>query len=172
MSHVRMLVAVIFALVSPLAMSAPCAGFTDVDDSSPFCADVEWIANRGITLGCGGGLYCPNTSVTRLAMAVFLHRVGLIVEDAAATAYPRHIGTQFTQTTPLAPGATEVVSTFGWPVDWHVLWRVVPSTTGSRLAVTNVASQNDGNGTLTYFVSVQNQTGAAAAYTLRYSVLR
>jgi hypothetical protein len=53
-----------------------CAGFTDVDPSSPFCANVAWIKNRSITLGCAPGLYCPTTTVNRLAMAAFLNRFG------------------------------------------------------------------------------------------------
>ena len=57
-------------------MAAPCAGFVDVDDTSPFCANVAWIKNRGVTLGCDANLYCPDASVTRLAMAAFLNRLG------------------------------------------------------------------------------------------------
>ena len=36
----------------PEALAAPCAGFTDVDDTSGFCPNVEWLKNRAITLGC------------------------------------------------------------------------------------------------------------------------
>lgn len=167
MPFARMIVVLLLGSLSPLANAAPCAGFSDVDDASPFCADVAWIANRGITLGCDAGLYCPNAAVTRLSMAVFLHRLGVMVEDR----FPRVSGTQLTQTTPLAPGASETWSTHSWPLTRHALWRAVPTTTGSRLAVTNVALQNDGNGTGTYFITVQNQGGAAAAYALSYSVL-
>ena len=64
-------------LVSPAAQGAPCAGFTDVDDTSPFCVNVEWIRNRGITAGCTSStLYCPTDSVNRLSLAVFLNRLG------------------------------------------------------------------------------------------------
>jgi hypothetical protein len=59
----------------PSAGAAPCAGFTDVDSTSPFCASVEWLKNQGITVGCTSTtLYCPDNPVTRLAMAVFLKR--------------------------------------------------------------------------------------------------
>jgi len=52
-------------------------GFTDVLASNQFCPEVEWVRNRGITLGCGAGTtYCPNDSVTRLQMAIFLKRQG------------------------------------------------------------------------------------------------
>jgi hypothetical protein len=53
------------------------AGFTDVLASNQFCPEVEWVRNRGITLGCGAGTaYCPNDPVTRLQMAIFLKRQG------------------------------------------------------------------------------------------------
>ena len=33
---------------------------------------INQLANEGITGGCGGGDYCPGSSVTRGQMAVFL----------------------------------------------------------------------------------------------------
>jgi hypothetical protein len=33
---------------------------------------IEQLAAEGITSGCGGGTYCPEDSVTRAQMAVFL----------------------------------------------------------------------------------------------------
>jgi hypothetical protein len=56
--------------------AAPCAGFTDVDTSSAFCQNVEWIKNRKVTLGCTVTTYCPSDSVTRLQMAAFMNRLG------------------------------------------------------------------------------------------------
>jgi hypothetical protein len=52
----------------------PCASatFADVPCSSPFAAWVQELVARGITAGCGGGLYCPTDPVTRGQMAVFL----------------------------------------------------------------------------------------------------
>ncbi|MCL4275996.1 MAG: S-layer homology domain-containing protein, partial [Anaerolineales bacterium] len=32
------------------------------------------LAAEGITGGCGGGNYCPNNSVTRAQMAIFIQR--------------------------------------------------------------------------------------------------
>ena len=63
-------------LVAPIATAAPCAGFTDVEDSSEFCRNVEWIRNRGVTLGCDLGEYCPASPVSRLQMAAFMNRLG------------------------------------------------------------------------------------------------
>jgi hypothetical protein len=52
----------------------PCttAPFPDVPCASPFAAWVQELVARGITAGCGGGLYCPTNPVTREQMAVFL----------------------------------------------------------------------------------------------------
>jgi hypothetical protein len=46
--------------------------FPDVPPSNPFYDYVENIARNDITSGCGGGLYCPVSSVTRAQMAVML----------------------------------------------------------------------------------------------------
>ena len=65
------------SLAPGVADAAPCAGFTDVESTSGFCANVEWIRNRGVTLGCSSStLYCPDATVTRLAMAAFMNRLG------------------------------------------------------------------------------------------------
>ena len=51
----------------------PCASiFTDVTCPSTFANWIEQLATEGVTAGCGGGLYCPNSPVTRRQMAVFL----------------------------------------------------------------------------------------------------
>jgi hypothetical protein len=48
--------------------------FLDVPSSSPFYGHIEEMAVRAITLGCGGGNYCPTANVTREQMAAFLVR--------------------------------------------------------------------------------------------------
>jgi hypothetical protein len=48
--------------------------FADVPSSSPFYGHIEEMAVRAITLGCGGGNYCPTANVTRDQMAAFLVR--------------------------------------------------------------------------------------------------
>jgi hypothetical protein len=48
------------------------ADFADVPPSSPQFQFVEAIFHAGVTAGCGGGNYCPENSVTRGEMAVFL----------------------------------------------------------------------------------------------------
>ncbi len=52
----------------------PASGtvFNDVPASAFAAAWIEALAALGVTGGCGGGNYCPNGSVTRAQMAVFL----------------------------------------------------------------------------------------------------
>jgi len=45
---------------------------TDVPVSSVYCRWIKELVNRGITAGCGNGNFCPDTSVTRGSMSVFL----------------------------------------------------------------------------------------------------
>jgi hypothetical protein len=50
-----------------------CAGvFEDVPCPSLFADWIEELAAEQITGGCGGGNYCPDSTVTRQQMAVFL----------------------------------------------------------------------------------------------------
>lgn len=48
------------------------ATFGDVPTGHPFFQHIEALAASGITGGCGGGDFCPNGSLTRGQMAVFL----------------------------------------------------------------------------------------------------
>ena len=57
-----------------LLLSIYLADFLDVPGAHLFHDFVETIFRRGVTAGCGGGLYCVGASVTRAQMAVFLLR--------------------------------------------------------------------------------------------------
>ena len=48
--------------------------FSDVPDASPMKDSIEWLADRGVTRGCGESRFCPEDPVTRGQMAAFLHR--------------------------------------------------------------------------------------------------
>ena len=48
--------------------------FGDVSPSHPFYQFVEALAGSGVTGGCGGGNFCPDTPLTRGQMAVFLSK--------------------------------------------------------------------------------------------------
>lgn len=55
----------------PRVTSSP---FVDVPATSGYAPWIIQLANEGITSGCQAQAYCPNTSVTRAQMAVFLVR--------------------------------------------------------------------------------------------------
>jgi hypothetical protein len=48
--------------------------FADVPPTHPFYNFIDRMAELGITLGCGGGNYCPGDAVTREQMAAFIIR--------------------------------------------------------------------------------------------------
>jgi len=54
----------------PPACTSPF--FADVPCSDPHAPWINELVRRGVTAGCGGGNYCPSSSVTRSQMAVFL----------------------------------------------------------------------------------------------------
>ncbi|MBI5964420.1 MAG: S-layer homology domain-containing protein [Chloroflexi bacterium] len=66
--------------------------FTDVPIGAFGAAWIEQLFAEGITGGCGGGNYCPNASVTRAEMAIFLLRA----KYTSAYAPPAATGTVFT----------------------------------------------------------------------------
>ncbi len=52
--------------------------FTDVPNTNTFHADIDAIADAGVTTGCAAGKYCPKDFVTREQMAAFLNRLGAL----------------------------------------------------------------------------------------------
>ena len=72
-------VVAVFALGAGGASAQQCVGFGDVLASDTLvCPAVEWVKNRGVTLGCGTGAnYCPNDTLTRAQMAIFMKRLGV-----------------------------------------------------------------------------------------------
>jgi hypothetical protein len=58
---------------TPPAVGAS-TGFTDVPTTHWAAAWIKQLAAEGITGGCGTGIYCPESPVTRAQMAVFLVR--------------------------------------------------------------------------------------------------
>ena len=86
------------------ALAAPCAGFTDVQDSHGFCPNIAWLKNRAVTFGCTETTYCPDGSVNRLQMAAFMNRLGNALTpvqlpiDAAPGAVDLDLGVVICQT--------------------------------------------------------------------------
>ena len=111
------LVTVLLLVASSSTRAAPCGGFVDVDSNNPamapFCANVDWIKNRGITLGCAANLYCPNDSVTRVQMAAFMNRLGnslihrLVIRDQQLATLDLTSSRLICLTNPEAPASYE-----------------------------------------------------------------
>jgi hypothetical protein len=76
---------------SPAGSRKAQVDFADVPPSNPFRESVNTIARNAITSGCGGGNYCPASSVTRAQMAIFLLRG----EHGGSYAPPPATGTVF-----------------------------------------------------------------------------
>jgi hypothetical protein len=67
--------------LTPLSLAA--ANFTDLNPGSVHNADINLIADAGITLGCeANARYCPNDFVTREQMASFLARTAGLGNNA------------------------------------------------------------------------------------------
>jgi len=64
----------VFLMVARGYPAAPCppSTFNDVSTTSPFCGWINQVAAKGITAGCGGGAFCPESLVLRGQMSVFL----------------------------------------------------------------------------------------------------
>lgn len=80
-SHFKKIGVLMMALVLTLTLTVPAfaaseAGsrFTDVPVDSPWFEGVEYIADRGITVGTGEGRYSPDSPITARQWAVMLCR--------------------------------------------------------------------------------------------------
>jgi len=60
----------------------PSAAFSDVAATHPFCAEISWLSETGITTGFPDGSFRPGTPVSREAMAAFLYRLAHDGADA------------------------------------------------------------------------------------------
>jgi hypothetical protein len=69
--------------------------FTDVPDSHTFHDHIDWLADNGITDGCGDGRFCPNSAVTRGQMAAFMRRMSSEFELVTNTVDPNSVEDAF-----------------------------------------------------------------------------
>lgn len=85
---VLLVLLVSLVLLVPVAAIA-AGGFNDVPDDNVFAADIQWLADSGVTKGCNpptNDLFCPGSIVTREQMAAFMHRLAVNGVVNAATA--------------------------------------------------------------------------------------
>ncbi len=73
--------------VAPSVHAQICTPFTDVAAADGFCSSIQWMHNRGITLGCTASQYCPADPVRRDQMAAFMFRLGNVVHQQGGNAF-------------------------------------------------------------------------------------
>jgi hypothetical protein len=62
-------------VIPSLCGPPPAPGpFSDVGGTHPFCSDIEWLADSGVTAGFPDGTFRPVADVTRQSTAAFLYR--------------------------------------------------------------------------------------------------
>ena len=84
------------ACVAPPVHAQICTPLIDVPASDPFCADIQWMLNRGVTFGCTANQYCPANPVRRDQMAAFMFRLShdVVFQDGGnAFGNPAVLGT-------------------------------------------------------------------------------
>ena len=75
-------VTVASAVVLPPCVSQP---FSDVAVSHPFCKEIKWVKDAGVSTGFGDGTYRPADDVTRQAMAAFMARLAGVTPAACSS---------------------------------------------------------------------------------------
>ena len=86
--------------------------FPDVPVTQQFYAQIENLFHNGITGGCAGGGYCPDNSVTRAQMAVFLMKS----KRGAQNQPPAATGTVFGDVPISNPFASWIEQLAGWRI--------------------------------------------------------
>ncbi|HKD18726.1 MAG TPA: S-layer homology domain-containing protein, partial [Thermoanaerobaculia bacterium] len=86
--------------------------FPDVPMSNQFYAQIENLFHNGVTGGCAGGNYCPDNSVTRGQMAVFLMKS----KRGSQNSPPAATGTVFGDVPLSNPFASWIEQLAGWRV--------------------------------------------------------
>ena len=84
----RQAMSAFMARLAGVAGSLPaCSGtppFNDVANDHPFCKEIKWMKDAGISTGFAGGtLYKPADPVTRQAMSAFMYRLAAFLGGLA-----------------------------------------------------------------------------------------
>lgn len=93
---------------SPRGTDPGCssAAFPDVSASHPFCGEIDWLVDEGITEGFADGNYRPTQGVTRQSMAAFMYRLA----GAPGGPDPACVGPAFTDVPESHPFCGEIAA--------------------------------------------------------------
>ena len=78
-------------------------------------------------------------------------------------------GVQFRGT--VQPNQTHSWFTFGWPIEWFVVWSLRPTTNGGKIKW-DVAIERAANNTFTYWLTVTNVGPAPTNFEGKYAILK
>lgn len=80
-------------------------------------------------------------------------------------------GVQFTGT--LGSGASQRWFSWGWPVGWHVVWYMMPTSpqSGAPQLEWSVSVERANATQCTYWMTVKNLTAASVTFEARFAVL-
>lgn len=80
-------------------------------------------------------------------------------------------GVQFTGT--LGPNASQQWFTHSWPVAWHVVWYMMPTSprSGSPQIDWTVSVERANATQCTYWISIKNLTNVNLSFEARYAVM-
>ncbi|ELZ78306.1 hypothetical protein KU306_00410 [Haloferax larsenii] len=80
-------------------------------------------------------------------------------------------GVQFRGTVPA--NSSRRWFTWGWPENWHVTWYVVPTSPekGGPQIDWDVEVERASSNDITYWISIQNNTGDSVQVEARYAIL-
>ncbi len=159
----RALVAAFALAASSGAYASACTGsspFADVNQSDVFCTDTQWLANRSITLGCGGGNFCPADVVTRASMALFMQRLGTALSPAYVT-----VDVVTGAIDPDLPARTPICQSADFPVTGYPrVAQVVATFAGEAAGALNYRHQlivsTNGGAQWSYLTGQINRSGA------------
>ena len=110
--HLLMVLALAVASAALPARAQTCTPFDDVGADDPFCPGIQWLLNRGVTLGCTATQYCPGQFVRRDQMAAFLNRLAdktVFQQGGNAFGGPGVLGTSEFQPLDIRVGGSRVM---------------------------------------------------------------
>jgi hypothetical protein len=140
---------VTLALGIPLGIVLASHQFTDVPTSHLFHADIDAIADAGVTTGCATNpsRYCPDRFVTRGEMAAFLNRLGALAPGSSPKVNASKVGgyaaNELVRAAGASGSATPVAITSTEPTYQDTIsFTIVAPKAGFVLVTASVTAQN------------------------------